>query len=483
MNSLTNDSDLNSKNIKIEHSKSAPVKSSLAYMMIKVFEKGIAVISIPIFTRILTQEQYGLISLYASWVGLLSAIITLGFPAGAFNVGLVEFDKDKDRFTSSLLGLTSALSMIFIIVLLVFNSFLSDLFNLPPILLYFMGIHLFFKPAKGFFLLRERFDYKFKKSIIIVIAAGILTLLLSLIAVLYVESNQGIAKVLGTVLAVTIINVFLYFYLLSKGKMLFNWHYWKYGILFNVPLIPHYLSNFILSQSDRIMISKFSGNADVGIYSMIYTAVSTITIIWSSINASLIPWTLKNLSIGNYSYIKRITKIILMICALTSIGFMMIAPEVIKVFAPSNYYEGIYIIPPITLGIYFTFVYSLFVNVEYYHKKTTFISFASIAAAALNVLLNLIFIPIYGYVAAAYTTLIAYVFYTVLHYYTMRKTEKNDVYDIKFIIGLSLALTLFSFVIMKMYEYYIIRYALILLCLIVLGVNYKKIIILIKNLR
>ncbi len=463
--------------------KASPIKSSVAYMIIKVFEKGVAVVSIPIFTRLLSQEQYGLISVYSSWMGLLSAIVVLGFPAGAFNVGLVDFDNDKNKFTSSLLGLTSLLSIIFALFVVVFNNSLSNFMNLPSILLYVMAVQIFFTPAKGFWLLKERFDYRYKLSMVVVIGSGILSLLLSFVAIISVESNQGIAKVIGSAVAATIINIIIYINLLVKGKRIFDLKYWKYGFLFNLPLIPHYLSNLILSQSDKIMISKFSGNVDVSIYAIMYSAASIITIVWASINASLIPWTLKNLSKNNFEYIKKVTRPILIICALTSLGFISLAPELIRIFAPPSYYEGIYIVPPITLGIYYTFVYSLFVNVEYYHKKTAFISIASIGAAVINVVLNLILIPVYGYMAAAYTTLIAYIFYTILHYYAMRITEKNSVYDMKFIVILSFMLTLSSFAMMRIYDYPLLRYASILVGLLILVINHQKVVIVFKSLR
>jgi O-antigen/teichoic acid export membrane protein len=98
---------------------------------------------------------------------------------------------------------------------------------------------------------------------------------------------------------------------------------------------------------------------------------------------------------------------------------------------------------------------------------------ASVTAAALNVILNLIFIPIYGYIAAAYTTLIGYVLLTLFHYYFMKRVEKRNVYDIRFIVIISLVTVVVAFVSLLLYENYIFRYFLILVISVITFKNRK----------
>ena len=62
-----------------------------------------------------------------------------------------------------------------------------------------------------------------------------------------------------------------------NGKKYIQKKYWKYALAFNIPLIPHYLSNYVLSQSDRVMIGKMVGNDKAALYSVAYT-ISTMMI-------------------------------------------------------------------------------------------------------------------------------------------------------------------------------------------------------------
>lgn len=108
---------------------------------------------------------------------------------------------------------------------------------------------------------------------------------------------------------------------------------------------------------------------------------------------------------------------------------ILVAPEVIKLLASEPYWEGISIIPPIVLANYVIFMYTLYVN-EHYYKKTPYISINTIIAAATNLILNYIFIPKYGYVAVAYTTITSYFLSLVFHVRYVKKLEL-DLYPIK----------------------------------------------------
>ena len=94
---------------------------------------------------------------------------------------------------------------------------------------------------------------------------------------------------------------------------------------------------------------------------------------------------------------------------------IMVAPEVVKILASKPYWEGIVIIPPVVLSNYIIFVYTMYVNVEQYYKKTVRISLYTAVAAVINLVLNYILIPYFGYVAAAYTTIVSYVVALILH--------------------------------------------------------------------
>ena len=108
---------------------------------------------------------------------------------------------------------------------------------------------------------------------------------------------------------------------------------------------------------------------------------------------------------------------------------------------------------------------------------------ASIVAAIINIILNIIFIPLFGYIAAAYTTLIGYIGLSIMHYIFMKKVEKNKIYDIKFITMISLVLIILSFIIMVLYKYIIIRYLIIIIIISLVIISKKRILYIMKKLK
>ena len=84
--------------------------------------------------------------------------------------------------------------------------------------------------------------------------------------------------------------------------------------------------------------------------------------------------------------------------------FIALAPEIIFVMAPVQYHEAVYVIPPVAASSYFTFLYNFFSIVGMYYEKTKKIMVASVSGAVLNLVLNVICINLFGYIAAAYTT-------------------------------------------------------------------------------
>ena len=150
----------------------------------------------------------------------------------------------------------------------------------------------------------------------------------------------------------------------------------------------------------------------------------------------------------------------------------MVAPELLGILAPQSYMAAVWVVPPVTVSVYFSFLYNLFATFEYYYEKTHYVTAATIVGAALNVLLNAIFIPKFGFVAAGYTTLICYILYAFAHYYFMRKVTKAElanekIYDARIIIALGAALLLGAAVIMLFYNMAAVRYGLLIILTII----------------
>ncbi len=470
---------------------SLPVKMAFWFLVCSFIQKGIGMITTPIFTRIMTDSEYGRYGIYSSWSSILCVFITLSISGNCFTRGLVVSDKEQERreLTSSLFGLSVTLLLFWCVVYFIFRNQIKELTSLSDYQFLMMGIDILMITACQFWTNTKRVKYEYKGIVALTLAYTVLRPVLATIGVLSVPSGiQVEARITGIALANSVLFGWIIVYIFVRGKRFFIKKNWKYALGFCIPLIPHYLSKTVLNESDRIMIGHFVGNAEVGYYSVAYTIAGIMMIFNSSVAQSLDPWIYSSIKKRNLDRIGKVSYKITAVIALINFMVMAIAPEVLKIVAPSNFSNAIWVIPPVTASVFFTFMYDLFASFQFYFKKTNWIAFGSCAGAALNVLLNWIFIPMFGYIAAGYTTLVCYILFGVLHYFFMRKVCKDHldgykVYDWRIIFGIGALLVLMSFVMLVLYNYPIIRYIVLGVLAVVIFCMRKTIIGLIKNIR
>ena len=459
---------------------SAPVKASIFFTICNILQRGVSLITAPIFTRLLTTEQYGLYSVYNSWYSIISIFATFNLSYGVFIRGITKYDDDRDKFTSAMQGLSTTITVIFFIIYIIAHDYWNQLFELPTMFIVMMFVELLFVPAFAFWSNLQRNEYKYKALVIVTLAMSVANPILGIVAVLLTE-HKAEARFITSVLVQVCVGLIFYIIQFYRGKKFYVKKYWKYALTFNIPLIPHYLSMTVLQQADRLMISKLVGNSEAAIYSVAYTVSTIMTLVTQAINNSFTPYTYQMIKTKNYKKIGNAANLLLILVGCGCIFAIAFGPEIIKIMAPIEYYDAIWIIPPVAISVYFMFLYPLFGNIEFYFEETKFTMFASCIGAVLNVVLNAIFIPIFGYYAAGYTTLVCYILFAVAHYFVYKnicnkKISKNKIYDGKFIVILSVILVLAMIVMTFVYEFVLIRYAIILIILVVLFIKRTKII-------
>ena len=164
--------------------------------------------------------------------------------------------------------------------------------------------------------------------------------------------------------------------------------------------------------------------------------------------------------------IPRVAYLLLITIAIVNLGILLLAPEIIKIFAPEEYYDAVWVMPPIILAVFFMFMYNLFACFEFYYEKKTYVSIATMIGAALNILLNLIFIQKFGYMAAGYTTLVCYIAFAFMHYFFMKKICKKNlsglsIYKSKILFAISIIYLGIGVLIVFTYTNTILRYAIV----------------------
>lgn len=438
-------------------------KAGLWFTVCSFVQKGINFIVVPIFTRIMTTEQYGLSALFSTWSSIIAIIATLNISGSVYNRGLV--DHEEKKFTSIVQTVSLTASTITLALIVIFKDIIVDITGLKFEILLIMMLYIIFEVGLNLWMVKERFHYRYKKLIIVTLANTILSTAAAIIAVFCTE-DKGIAKIIASTVVMIIFAFPFYVKNFIDGKKFFDKKIWKYISLFSLPLIPHYLSNIILSQSDKIMIDMFCGKSDVALYSVAYSIGSIVLVLTDSINNAMTPWRYQCLKKKEYKKIQSKSEKVLLFIACVVCAVNLFAPEILALFASADYMQAVNVIPPILLSIYFIFLYSFFSNVEFYYLKTKFIMIASLMSAGINILLNYLLIKKFGYEVCAYTTLFCYILYCVLHYIYMSKILKKEagitnIYNIKRITTISILCSSVTLLVNMLYDKIIIRYTII----------------------
>ena len=254
---------------------------------------------------------------------------------------------------------------------------------------------------------------------------------LSILLMLLFNDSRYIGKILGVMLPTAIMGIIFYVRFIVKGRVFYNREYWVYALKIGLPMIPHALALILLAQMDRIMIKGICGDGEAGLYIFGYSFATLLMIFTNAIGQAYLPWFNETLYDGKADKIRQVQKKLVLLGCFLSLIFIAAAPEALMLLSISNnsYWIAKYVVPPIVLGTLAQYFYTNYVNVEIFCKKTSIIAAGSCFAALVNYVLNHTFIPRFGYIAAAYTTLASYVVLMVMHYIMVRFVLRRKVYD------------------------------------------------------
>lgn len=448
------------------------VKASAWFLICSVLQRGISTLTTPVFTRLLNTAEYGSYNVFNSWLGIATIFVSMNLYAGVYGQGLVKFDKEREVYSSSLQGLTVTLVFVWTIIYLMFRGFWNRVLSLTTVQMLAMLCMIWTSAVFGFWSAEQRVKLSYARLIIVTLIISAAKPVIGITFV--VNANDKVtARILGIAL-VEVIGCFgLFLSQMLRGKKFFSARFWKYALLFNLPLIPHYLSQTVLGSSDRIMIENMVGKSEAGIYSLAYSVSVVMSLVSTALRSTIGPWAYQKIKDKKAKEIEPVACISLVMIAGVNILLIALAPEIIKLFAPPSYYEAIWVVPPVAMSIYFVFAYDLFSQIEFYYEKTKLIMIASVAAAFMNVLLNYIFIRYCGYVAAGYTTLFCYAAYAIFHYVVMRKICREcmdgvQIYNGKKLLAVTVIFFAVGFLFMLTYNYLILRFLLLVgLCTVV----------------
>lgn len=461
----------------LEKYKYLPVqmKASFWFLICSFLQRGISMITTPIFTRLLSIVEYGQYSVFNSWLSVITVFVTLNLFSGVYMQGIIKYEDDRRIFVSSMQGLCTTLVAIWTVIYLVFRDFWNKIFSLTTTQMVAMLLMIWLSAVFSFWAVEQRVIYNYRALVIVTLVTSFAKPIVGILFVLLAD-DKVTARIIGLVL-VEFISYFGFFVIqMYRGKVFYSKKYWIYALSFNLPLVPHYLSQTVLNSADRIMIDNMVGSDAAGIYSLAYSISLIMTLFNTSISQTLGPWVYQRIKGKKITDIAPVAYMLLILIAIINLFFIALAPEIVTFFAPKSYYEAIWVIPPVTMSVYFMFCYDLFAKFGFYYEKTKTIMLASIVGAIMNIVLNYYFIGLFGYYAAGYTTLACYVIYVVGHYCFMNKICNEYLdgvrpYNTRIILAISGIFMAVGFLFLCTYNSRVLRFLLLMIGCIILFVN------------
>jgi O-antigen/teichoic acid export membrane protein len=406
-------------------------KDSLIYGLGKGLKKFIGFLLLPVYTRALSPEEFGILDTLASSVFLLIVFFNFGLNSA---VSFFYFKPEDEKERGSILYTVFILRLLVVIPSLILCAFAWPISRLlfdtdkyaTAILLSFIQIPF------SMLLSEQEMVYRLKRN---AWGYNIATILKSIINIgcgvlLVVQFKMGVnGAQLATLISTFIVVAFSYFSYSSKQYFpRFNLELAKEMFKFGFPLIWAGLAVWVYQLSDRFFIIHYKGLEEVGFYSIGSTFSQPIGLLNLAVQMSfgtLFYQMFNKEKLENKpeskAFMRRILYLYLSIVSFFVVGLSTFAYEIVGFITSEKYIQGIVVIPFLTVSLMFAQMVEVVPQGISISKKTWYYTWVTLAAATVNAGLNFLFIPALGFLGAAMTTLLSTMTYFILADFLSRK--------------------------------------------------------------
>jgi len=315
---------------------------------------------------------------------------------------------------------TGAVLIVFFFIFLYLQKEIAFWLNIPRRTVVFLVPVVFFSVSRTWY---DQLYIPQKKSKQIAIRNGLQSLfnfLLAVVLILLLKQNKYFGQIYAALIVGAVFSFYYYRVLKPYYRICFNFKYIKYMLGYSVPLMPYVLSSFILAQFDRIMINSSAGSTQAGLYSFASNIGMLLTFVTSSLHLAWMPDYYQYLDDKNYQAIDHDAKKIFKIICLAGVFLIFFGKEIGMILADKSYHFALGAIPIIVIGYIFNAFFAFYGWNIAYEKKNIYLSITVLISGAVNIALNIIFIPRFGYMAAAVSTAVSYFIMALLAWIVSR---------------------------------------------------------------
>lgn len=395
-------------------------------MLTSAVAKSVGILTTPIFTRILSGEDFGKYTLYMSWLGLLTVICSGMISQTVMYRGFEKFKDKKDGFLFSAFLLGIGFTAIICSLLFAF----SPILGLSTELVILLSIQVLCDETVGIFQTVRRYEYNYRALSLTNAASVILTPVLSILLIFGAELGYS-GRIFGLLIVSLGIALPHLLRLLRLGRGKFDKAMAKYVAERTLPLLPHTASTAIGAEIDKLIITAALGAEALARYSVAHTLGLGLGFAISALASSLYPWVIRKLSSGNAREVEPTFGALTTALGGTVIAIALFVPEIFSFLAPEEYSEAAAATIPLLISTLPSFA-SSFITVGIVGKERGGYTFYSATASLVaSIALNLLLVPHFGYTGAAISLLVSVTVGFILNYIFLKKCGGEDIFSPK----------------------------------------------------
>lgn len=434
------------------------------YFLSSILVKALGLIMMPLITKYMSTTEFGVISGLDSIRLMIPIIISLCIDDAYYRF-YHDYNQDKEKlakFVSTIFWFIIIWGIVVTIISMIIGYlYLDDLFNVPfhP----FISITLLSSLLHQVKLLGDVYHKQnLKAEIGSLIQTVSILFYYSLYFFFLVGPKIGpLSKIYGIFISDFVVSLVYIFILLRAGliRFTFDFSVLKKSLIYSIPLLPNELSYWATGLSDRIILGVYKTFSITGVYTIGYILGQTVSMFSNSVFAVYRPMIFSMFTKDKANARIQVTKFIpvyLFAAIWFTTGLCLFNKEFLTLLITNKEYALAYkIVPIIAFAYFFMAIYKTFYDLLRVQKKTFIISIGAVIQSVTNLILNLIFIPYFDQMAAAYSTLVSYIVFFLWIFYFSRRYEpvKIDWFKNIGIFGMALLSIIISSIVMEMYDF------------------------------
>jgi O-antigen/teichoic acid export membrane protein len=386
------------------------IENSLIYSGLQILQGGIGFLLLPVYTRFLTPDDYGIVSVVSAVAAFLGIFYLMGLNGSVYRYYFDFKDNPEElrRFWGTIVTFLLLSSSVFTLMLMVFGPFvlrpfIGNVKYYPYMLFGIIGAALL--PIFTIYQFLQQARHNAREYGVLKLSNFVVLSFLTIFLIVVFR-----LKAMGPILAATLTSGLFFAFTLWKmrGRTVFGieGRYLKKSLSYGLPIVPHTLTGWVTGFLDRLLVNNFVSTAAVGIYNIGCLFGGIQGFVNCAVNQAYTPWFFEEMRKGDTGKVKKFFILAMTLYITLALWITLFAKEALWVMAKGDFRESWKVVGLLTFGNLFGGYYYFFANQLFFSEKgTRLVPVATASTALFGFLLNLILIQKYGMTGAAITML------------------------------------------------------------------------------